>query len=393
MLILLPVFFHQSSNKQRLESNLCFFLSDADFFKTVTSYNNLLPVTAALPITRLCIYPVQFYRLPYRPNRSRKFSMQISVTDGIVNGALGTIKGIINGQKPYGLPQFIAIKFDNTRVGANAKKTQEGLILLEPHSSQKIRRGTKSHIRHQYPLKVAFASTVHKVQGATMEGIVVNMAKVNRPGQAYVALSRCTSLHGLSIVDYTDQHIFADPKVTPALQNMSTIPDYLLQPIATIKANSDHFHLVAVHLNVQSLLKNYNNLKLQKDIISADLILLTETWLPQQTSPSAFPLEGKYIFSADFNTNSVISNAYSLTNHWFPLSPCTGYRALHYPRSAPKGGGISIYHKDFLNITPVLNLEDSFLNHIVAVESTEQSSLICVVYRYILTIIQLCLRF
>ncbi len=49
----------------------------------------------------------------------------------------------------------------------------------------------------QYPLKVAWAVTVHKSQGLTFDKAVIDVSRAFAPGQIYVALSRLTSLDGL----------------------------------------------------------------------------------------------------------------------------------------------------------------------------------------------------
>jgi hypothetical protein len=66
----------------------------------------------------------------------------------------------------------------------------------------------------QYPLRLAWAITIHKSQGLTFEKAIIDAGSAFAPGQVYVALSRCTSLEGIvlqSRISYkslhSDEHI------------------------------------------------------------------------------------------------------------------------------------------------------------------------------------------
>jgi ATP-dependent DNA helicase PIF1 len=67
--------------------------------------------------------------------------------------------------------------------------------------------------RAQVPLILAWALSIHKAQGQTLERVKVDLGKVFEKGQAYVALSRATSMKGLQIVNFAASKVMAHEKV------------------------------------------------------------------------------------------------------------------------------------------------------------------------------------
>jgi len=67
----------------------------------------------------------------------------------------------------------------------------------------------------QYPLKLAWAITIHKSQGLTFDNAIIDARAAFAHGQVYVALSRCRTLEGLVLsTQITRQGIISDPTVS-----------------------------------------------------------------------------------------------------------------------------------------------------------------------------------
>ncbi len=74
----------------------------------------------------------------------------------------------------------------------------------------------------QYPVRLAWAVTVHKSQGLTLQKAVVDLNQSFAPGQVYVALSRCVNMEGLSLRTMLHlNNVIVDERVINFAQNES----------------------------------------------------------------------------------------------------------------------------------------------------------------------------
>jgi hypothetical protein len=77
----------------------------------------------------------------------------------------------------------------------------------------------------QYPLKTAWAITIHKSQGLTFEKAIIDANAAFAHGQVYVALSRCKTLEGLVLTNPLDvRALKTDPEVKNFIRNVEENP-------------------------------------------------------------------------------------------------------------------------------------------------------------------------
>ena len=138
----------------------------------------------------------------------------IDTDAGLVNGAMGTVTEIMRSPDSE-IHSTIYIKFDNPNIGrifsrrTNDISRDHDSIPIYPINHEFIYMG-RHIIRNQFPLALAWASTVHKVQGLSLDSAVIDLGSaVFDRGMAYVALSRLRTLQGLYLTSLDPSKIQA----------------------------------------------------------------------------------------------------------------------------------------------------------------------------------------
>jgi ATP-dependent DNA helicase PIF1 len=119
----------------------------------------------------------------------------MSPIHGLVNGSRGVVTGFAADGNPI-------VKFLNGRT-----MTVRPAVWASDDDDDAVKR-------EQIPLRVAYALTIHKAQGASLDSALVDVGPSTfECGQAYVALSRVRSLESLFIFEISKRAFRAHPDV------------------------------------------------------------------------------------------------------------------------------------------------------------------------------------
>lgn len=145
------------------------------------------------------------------------------------NGKIGVIQKITDEE--------ISVDCDDDLIAVKKEKWDNIRYRVNP-KTQKMEEEIVGSFT-QFPLRLAWAITIHKSQGLTFEKAMIDPGAAFAPGQVYVALSRCTSLEGLVLLSPINQYsLRLDSQVTAFLNNETT-DEFLKINLETLKIKNE----------------------------------------------------------------------------------------------------------------------------------------------------------
>ena len=228
----------------------------------------------------------------------------ICTEDGLVNGAMGTVLGFIEDNVSSEM-RAVIVQFDNPDIGKNLRRAKANLcskfanengtpierIKLDysPQGKSMFHEGVKV-LLIQFPLRLAWASTAHKMQGITIkkDGHLVCHGHNRFPkGMGYVMLSRCSSIESIHLTETfdLDKYLICDSDSLKEKENLDNRSKWMQ---AYKEETFDIFYV-----NIQSLIGKKTELNIIKNdptIMKSKCIAFAETWIPE--GDESFELPG-----------------------------------------------------------------------------------------------------
>jgi len=146
---------------------------------------------------------------------------------GYINGSLGEVIGFEEDDEHGLLPKV--------------QLSDGSVLLVEPETwSVENDAGKAIASFQQIPLRLAWAITIHKSQGMTLEAAEINLSHTFEKGQGYVALSRLKSLEGLRLTGFNDQALELDSLAIKADRRFQELSEEAEQHFANIDLTAQH---------------------------------------------------------------------------------------------------------------------------------------------------------
>ena len=151
-------------------------------------------------------------------------------------------------------------------------------IVVEPHDWSLEEDGKIRATVSQLPLRLAWAITIHKSQGMSLDAAVVDLSRSFTPGMGYVALSRLRTIRGLYLIGINNLALQLHPAIHDFDQNLQTRSQALANITPDVaEADDDVDPVSAVDQVLLSKLKAWRSRRAQQDAVPAYIIAHDKT--------------------------------------------------------------------------------------------------------------------
>ena len=168
----------------------------------------------------------------------------IDIDRGICNGSQGVVIGFAESNTAI-LPDELMRRTTGTSLIPVVQFANGVTMKVAPYQRQS--EEIPCVVVAQIPLCLAWALTIHKIQGATLDIAEMDIGRsIFAPGQSYVALSRVKTLDGLYLSEFISTKIKANPLVTEFYNRFKQVDEaemktetvrILSNPISPVKAH------------------------------------------------------------------------------------------------------------------------------------------------------------
>jgi ATP-dependent DNA helicase PIF1 len=188
-----------------------------------------------------------------------------NMDDTLVNGSLGTVQGFMN-EATFNLKGGLMDGDDAADAETDKKRkriqaftnalegsaddqeyplvhframdgSERQLLCVPEDWKVELPTGEVQAERKQLPLILAWALSIHKAQGQTLDRVKVDLGKVFEKGQAYVALSRATSQQGLQVLRFDKNRVMAHHRVIDFYNNLTSADEAAMKKASSSLAS------------------------------------------------------------------------------------------------------------------------------------------------------------
>jgi len=146
------------------------------------------------------------------------------------------IKNDLSGRYVNGT-RSIVVGFDKSEGWPVVKTYSNDIIIASPEEWNYEENGTVRATITQVPLRLAWAITIHKSQGMTLDAAEIDLGDAFEPGMGYVALSRVRALSGLKLMNLNEMALTVHPKILQQDKTFKAISADTVNDLNTLSEN------------------------------------------------------------------------------------------------------------------------------------------------------------